>query len=202
MFRIGLTGGIGSGKNLVADLLMRRGVPVVDADAVAHALTAPGGAAMPAIRQAFGDTVIRPDGALDRDVMRSLIFSDQSLRVRLEALLHPMIYNEMKRQAALAQGPYAVFAVPLLVESGRWRHRVQRICVVDCEPATQVARVQVRSGLTPEVIERIMSAQATRDDRLAAADDVVFNGADTSLDELAASVDALHDKWLALAAQR
>ena len=157
---------------------------------------------MPAIQQAFGDSVVRSDGALDRDVMRSLIFSDQSLRVRLEALLHPMIYNEMKRQAALAQGPYTVFAVPLLVESGRWRERVQRICVVDCEPATQVARVQSRSGLTPEVIGRIMSTQATRDQRLAVADDVVFNGADISIEQLTQSVSELHDKWLALAAQK
>jgi len=108
----------------------------------------------------------------------------------------------MKRQAALQTGPYAVFAVPLLVESGRWRERVHRICVVDCEPSVQMARVQLRSGLTPEVIERSMSTQATRESRLAAADDVVFNGAGTSLDVLAQSVNALHAKWLSLAAQQ
>lgn len=200
MLHIGLTGGIGSGKSLVADLLAKHGAAIVDADIVAHTLTGPAGNAMPVIRQAFGNSVVRSDGGLDRDVMRSLIFSDQSLRIQLEALLHPMIYTEMKRLAAQAQGPYTVFVVPLLIESGRWRERVQRICVVDCEPATQLERVQLRSGLTPEVIGRIMSAQATRGDRLAAADDVVFNGANTSLKELEASVVSLHAEWLALAA--
>ena len=200
MLKIGLTGGIGSGKSKVADTLAEWGAPIIDTDLIAHQLTVPEGAAMPAIRQAFGDEVVAPDGALDRAAMRALAFRDPEARGRLEGILHPMIGQQAIAQAAGVRAPYVVFVVPLLVESGqRWLSRVDRICVVDCSPATQVARVRARSGLTPEVIERIMSVQASRQARLAVADDIVDNDAHVALDALRAQVRALHEKWLRLA---
>lgn len=200
MLKIGLTGGIGSGKSKVADMLAEWGVPIIDTDVIAHALTGPGGEAIPAIRQAFGDEVVSADGALDRAAMRSLAFRDPAARTRLEGILHPMIGQQALAQAQGVRAPYAVFVVPLLVESGeRWLSRVDRVCVVDCEPATQVARVQSRSGLTPDVIERIMLVQASRQARLAVADDVVDNELHVSLDALQGQVRALHENWLQLA---
>ncbi|NYT64566.1 dephospho-CoA kinase [Alcaligenaceae bacterium] len=195
MLKIGLTGGIGSGKSLVADFFAQWGAAVIDTDLIAHQLTQPGGAAMPSIRQAFGDVVISPDGALNRAAMRELVFADSAQRTRLEAIIHPLIASETERQAASAAGCYQVFVVPLLVESGRWRSKVDRICVVDCEPETQIARVQSRSGLTPEVIGRIMSAQATRAARLAVADDVVDNGASVTFSQLKQRALELHNSW-------
>lgn len=199
MLKIGLTGGIGSGKSKVADMLAEWGAPIIDTDVIAHQLTGPGGAAMPAIRQAFGDAIAAPDGALDRAAMRALAFRDPQARTRLEGILHPLIGEQVLEQADAVRTPYVVFVVPLLVEAGeRWLKRVDRVCVVDCDPATQVARVQARSGLTPEVIERIMSVQASRQARLAVADDVVDNGANVELEALRAQVCALHEKWLGL----
>jgi len=202
MYKIGLTGGIGSGKSLVADLLQHWGAAIVDTDAIAHELTAPGGQAIPALREAFGPQVIAQDGSLDRRAMRDAAFRDASVRTRLEAILHPMIRQVTEERAARAQGCYLVFVVPLLVESGRWRDKVDRICVVDCDAETQVARVQARSGLTPEAIARIMSAQASREDRLAVADDVVLNDAGTPLEALSERVRVLHDQWCRLAGQK
>lgn len=201
MFNIGLTGGIGSGKSRVADLLAEWGASVVDTDEIARALTAAGGAAMPAIKREFGPGALTPDGALNRDWMRERAFADPQVRLRLEALLHPVIGQETERQAAAARGPYLVFVVPLLVESiARWRDRVDRICVVDCDPETQVARVRSRSGLTDSAIRRIMAAQAARASRLAVADDVINNDGATSPEQLRAQAKTLHDRWLALAA--
>lgn len=200
MLKIGLTGGIGSGKSKVADMLEQWGAGIIDTDVIAHQLTAPEGAAMPAIQQAFGAEVVTPEGALDRAAMRALAFRDPQARTRLEGILHPMIGEQVLAQAACAQAPYVVFVVPLLVESGRrWIERVDRVCVVDCSPATQVARVQTRSGLTPEVIERIMSVQVSRQARLAVADDVVDNDEHVTLEALRAQVRELHEKWLRLA---
>lgn len=201
MFNIGLTGGIGSGKSRVADMLGEWGASVVDTDEIARALTAAGGAAMPAIEREFGPAALTADGALNRDWMRERAFADPQVRQRLEALLHPVIGQETERQAAAARGPYLVFVVPLLVESiARWRDRVDRICVVDCDPETQVARVRSRSGLTDSAIRRIMAAQAARASRLAVADDVINNDGATSPDQLRAQAKTLHDRWLALAA--
>ena len=200
MLKIGLTGGIGSGKSKVADFFASWGASIIDTDVIAHGLTAPGGAAIDAIRAEFGQAVIAADGSLDRKVMRELVFEDSGARVRLEAILHPMIGQVTRAQAQRAQGCYLVFVVPLLIESGRWRDKVDRICVVDCDPATQVARVKLRSGLTHEAIERIMSVQVGREARLAAADDIVLNDGDTTLDELEARSRALHDAWCKLAA--
>ncbi|HLU18813.1 MAG TPA: dephospho-CoA kinase [Pusillimonas sp.] len=202
MLKIGLTGGIGSGKTQVADFFASWGASVIDTDAIAHQLTAPGGAAIGPIRAEFGPQAIAPDGSLDRRAMRELVFADPDARRRLEAILHPMIRQVTREQAQQATGCYLVFVVPLLIESGRWRDEVDRICVVDCDPATQVARVQARSGLTQEAIERIMSVQVGREARLAAADDIVLNDGGTTLDELEARSRALHDAWCKLAARR
>ncbi len=196
---IGLTGGIGSGKSAVADLFAERGIAVVDTDAIAHALTAPSGAAMPAIRAEFGNGVAGADGALDRAAMRGIVFADPAARKRLEAILHPMIRIESERRLAAASSPYAILMVPLLIESGAYRERVKRIAVVDCAEATQIARVMERNGLARREVERILAAQASRAERLAAADDVIDN--DGALQRLAPQIERLHVSYLALAAR-
>ncbi len=195
---IGLTGGIGSGKSAAAALFAERGITVVDTDAIAHALTAPGGAAMPAIRAEFGDAVAGADGALDRAAMRAIVFADPGARKRLESILHPMIRAESERLLAAdgARAPYAILMVPLLVESGDYRKRVDRVAVVDCAEATQIARVMNRNGLARAEVERILAAQATRAERLAAADDVIDN--DGELAALAPQIERLHVRYLAL----
>jgi len=202
MYTIGLTGGIGSGKTRVADLLQGWGAAVIDTDQIAHELTAPGGEAIAPLREAFGDEVITPEGAMDRAVMRERVFTDPVLRRRLESIIHPMIGAVTERRAICADGAYLVLVIPLLVESGRWRDRLDRLCVVDCDEATQRLRVQERSGLTQPMIERIMSAQASREARLAAADDVLFNGAGVSVDDLEGLTRALHDQWCQRAANK
>jgi len=194
-FSIGLTGGIGCGKTTVADMFGALGASLVDTDEIAHALTAPGGAAMPAILAAFGAGFATPDGALDRAKMRALVFADPGARGRLEAILHPRIREATAAAAALASGPYVIFVVPLLIESGTWRERVTRVLAIDCSEATQVARVIARSGLPESQVRAIMAAQVTREQRLAAADDVVVN--DDGLDALAPQVARLHAFYLA-----
>jgi len=200
MFPIGLTGGIGSGKSLVADLLHDLGAAIIDTDVIAHALTAPGGAAMGAIRAAFGAGVLRTDGALDRARMREQVFSSAPARQRLQDILHPMILREAQDMAAQTHGVYTVFVVPLLIETEHWHAQVKRICVVDCEESTQRQRVHARSGLTFDQIARIMQSQASRQERLAIADDVIHNGAATTLDGLRQQISALHRRWQTLAA--
>jgi dephospho-CoA kinase len=190
---LGLTGGIGSGKSTVARQLQALGAVVIDADAIARSVTAPGGAAMPAIQATFGPDFVSADGALNRDHMRQRVFSDPQAKHRLEAIVHPLVGEETARQvrAALAlRAQIIVFDVPLLVESAHWRDRVDRILVVDCLPATQVRRVVARNGLAPEAVERIIAAQATREQRRAIADWVIFNE-DLTLDALLAQVDDL-----------
>lgn len=195
MLKIGLTGGIGSGKTQVANCFAKWGASVIDTDEIAHALTAPDGQAIPQIRDAFGATVIGPDGALDRAAMREQVFRDPSARQQLEGILHPLIAAQAETLGSRADGCYLVVVVPLLVESGHWRDRVDRICVVDCDPDTQIARVQSRSGLTLDTIERIMSVQASRQQRLAAADDVIHNGAQTTISMLEQQARRLHQQW-------
>lgn len=203
-FIIGLTGGIGSGKSAAADLFAELGAAVVDTDTIAHELTAPGGAAIPGIRAAFGDAVIAQNGALDRAAMRKRVFADPEAKVNLEAILHPMIRAESDRRCAEARTPYVVLVVPLLVESGGYstgtssgrRSRVQRVAVVDCPEETQVARVMARSGLSVEEARSIMAAQVSRLERLAAADDVIDNSGDLS--ELRVQIEHLHRMYLKL----
>jgi len=198
-FSVGLTGGIGSGKSTIAAMFHRRGAGIVDADALVHELIAPGGAAIPALRDAFGAAAIAPDGGLDRARMRALAFSDPQARQRLEAIVHPrvrLLSNE--RAAALkASSPYIVFVVPLLVESGNWRERVRRVLVVDCSEAAQLARVCARPGMDAATAQAIMRTQATRQARLAAADDVLFNEA--PLAHVETRVAELHQRYAALA---
>lgn len=190
--RIGLTGGIGSGKSTVAQALVSLGgFRLVDTDAISRALTQPGGAAMPLIAQRFGARFVGADGALDRPAMRALAFQDPSARQALEAILHPLIGEETERQALQADpGQRVVFDVPLLVESGRWRQKLQRVLVVDCEETTQVQRVMQRSGLDEAQVRAIMAQQATRAQRRAAADAVVYNEG-LGLDQLHQEVAAL-----------
>lgn len=195
MFKLGLTGGIGSGKTYVANLLAGWGASVIDTDQIAHALTAPEGLAIAPIRETFGADLIGPDGALDRARMRELVFATPAKRTALEGILHPLIAQEVFVQAQAATGLYAVFVVPLLVESGRWRDRIDRLCVVDCEETTQIERVQARSGIPIDTIRRILAAQATRAQRLAVADDIIVNSANTTLEELEKQVLVLHEGW-------
>ena len=178
--RIGLTGGIGSGKSTVAAMLAELGARVIDTDALARALTAPGGAAIEPIRTAFGPRFITPDGALDRAAMRELVFSDAGAKARLEAIQHPLI-QQAARQAAeqAAAGQHVVFDVPLLVESAAyWREQVDKILVVDCAPDVQIARVMRRSGWRAEDVARVIALQASRAQRLALADAVIRNDGD------------------------
>lgn len=193
-FSVGLTGGIGCGKTTVADMFAALGASVIDTDQIAHSLTAPHGAAMPALLAEFGEDFATPEGALDRAKMRALVFSDATARARLEAILHPRIRDATAAAAAIATGPYTIFVVPLLIESGTWRERVTRVLAIDCSEETQVARVMTRSGLSAEQVRAIMAAQVTRAQRLAAADDVVNN--DEGLDELRPQVERLHAHYL------
>ncbi|PWB41648.1 MAG: dephospho-CoA kinase [Rhodocyclales bacterium] len=197
-FLVGLTGGIGSGKSAASSLFESLGAAVVDTDVIAHELTAPGGAAIESIRNAFGDEVIDARGALDRAAVRRKVFADASAKARLEAILHPMIRAEADRRSAAARAPYVVLVVPLLVESGGYRSRVRRVAVVDCPEEVQVARVMTRSGLSAEEARAIMAAQISREQRLAVADDVIDNGGD--LAALRPQVEALHRRYLEMAA--
>jgi dephospho-CoA kinase len=193
-FVVGLTGGIGSGKSAVAALFAELGADIVDTDAIAHQLTGRGGAAIEPIRAAFGGSVITPEGALDRAAMRRLVFSDPAAKQRLEAILHPMIRGEADLRCVSAQGAYVILVVPLLVETGSYRGRVDRILVVDCAEETQVARTMARSGLSEADVRSIIAVQAGREARLAAADDVIDNDGD--LDALRVQVEALHRRYL------
>jgi dephospho-CoA kinase len=179
--RIGLTGGIGSGKSTVARLLVACGAVLVDADAIARQVTAAGGAAVKEIASQFGDQVITAEGAMDRDRMRQLAFNNPAARQRLEDIIHPLVRQETMRQseqavkAATGGEACIVFDIPLLVESGRWRQQVDHVLVVDCSEATQIARVMARNGWTQEAVEKIMAGQASREQRLAAADSCIYN---------------------------
>ena len=195
-FSVGLTGGIGCGKSTVADMFAARGAAVIDTDQIAHSLTAPHGAAMPALLAEFGAEFATPDGALDRAKMRALVFSDDTARARLEAILHPKIRDATAAAAAIATGDYLIFVVPLLIESGTWRGRVSRVLAIDCPEQVQVARVMARSGLAEAQVRAIMAAQVTREQRRAAADDIILN--DDGLDALHPQVTVLHALYLSL----
>ncbi len=190
IFRLGLTGGIGSGKSTVARLLEKQGATVIDADAIAHELTVPNGRAMPAIAAVFGQVYLTTAGALDRAKMRTLAYSEPDSRKRLEAIIHPLVAQEIKNKSDLALesgGRCLVFDIPLLVESATWRQKVDHVLVIDCTPEVQVNRVMARNQLARSEIEKIIAAQAGRIRRLAAADSVIFNS-NLTLDELALEV--------------
>jgi dephospho-CoA kinase len=198
-FDVGLTGGIGCGKTTVADLFAARGASVIDTDRIAHSLTAPHGAAMPALVEEFGPEFATPDGALDRAKMRALVFADPGARARLEGILHPRIREATAAAALLATGPYVIFVVPLLIESGTWRERVARILAIDCPEEVQVARVMARNGLPEAQVRAIMAAQVTRAQRQAAADDIILN--DDGLEALLPQVERLHAFYIDEAAR-
>lgn len=196
-YTVGLTGGIGSGKSTVAGLFAKLGVHVIDTDEIAHELTRPGGDAIAPIRIAFGTMVIAPDGSLDRAGMRRLVFRDVQARKRLEAILHPLIRAESSSRVGRATSPYAILVIPLLVEGGVDRSRTARVLVVDCPETGQLERAMRRSGLPEAEVRAILASQATREQRLAAADDVIDNsGAPEALE---GQVSRLHEKYLTLA---
>nr|WP_315248557.1 dephospho-CoA kinase [uncultured Duganella sp.] len=195
-FAIGLTGGIGSGKSTVADMFAARGATIVDTDAIAHSMTAPNGPAMPAILHAFGPEFAGADGAMDRARMRALVFADAGAKARLEAILHPRIRDAALAAGAAASGSYVIYDVPLLIESGTWRARVTRVLAVDCAEEVQIARVMARNNLPEAQVRAIMAAQASRAQRLAAADDVIVNNA--GIADLEAQVERLHAHYLQL----
>lgn len=178
MKALGLTGGIGSGKSTVSAMLVELGAALIDADANARSVTAAGGAAIDAIRAQFGDALVTPEGALDRTRMRELAFRDPAAKRKLEAIVHPLVGDLGRQQAEAARAAghaSVVYDIPLLVESGRWRAQLDAVLVVDCLPATQVARVMQRSGLAEDAVQAIIAAQAPRALRLAAADAVIYN---------------------------
>ena len=193
---VGLTGGIGSGKSTVATMLTELGAHLVDTDAIARALTAPGGLAIPEIAAAFGDDFIDGDGAMNRDRMRELAFSDPGALMRLQAILHPLITQESEVQARQANpGQVVVFDVPLLAESGsRWKDRVDKVLVIDCTAETQIQRVMARSGWTREAVQAVLAKQATRESRCAVADHIILNDG-LSLEELRQEVKNVWRLW-------
>ena len=190
MIRLGLTGGIGSGKSTVANMLVAGGAELIDADAISRATTVAGGAAIAQIVACFGPQAITPEGAMNRDAMRQRVFADPTARLQLEAIIHPWVALESARlaeQARLAGGVLLVFDIPLLVESKRWRQQLGQVLVVDCEEALQVSRVVARSSWATDAVEKVMAQQASRRQRLAAADIVIYNQ-DLTLGELALQV--------------
>lgn len=193
---VGLTGGIGSGKSAVCREFERLAVPIVDADVVAREVVAPGSPGLEAVIAAFGHGILAPNGEIDRRELRRLIFDDNDKRARLEAILHPRIRERIHEQLALARTPYCILCVPLLVEKGGYDN-VNRILVIDCPTEVQIERVMVRDNLTRQQVEAIMRSQATRDERLRLADDVIENS--DRLEALRAQVEALHAKYTAIA---
>jgi dephospho-CoA kinase len=194
--RVGLTGGIASGKSTVASLFAGLGVPVIDTDAIAREVVAPGEPALRRIVAAFGEQVLTPQGTLDREKMRSRVFADADDRRRLEGILHPAILQEMERRSQQAGGTYQVLAIPLLVETGL-ANRVDRVLVVDTSETTQIDRLRSRDGSSEQEARAMLAAQASRTQRLARADDLIVNDGDRAA--LAAQVERLHDRYMALA---
>ncbi len=192
---LGLTGGIGSGKSTVASMLVKLGATLVDTDSIARWLTAPGGAAIPAIASTFGPEFIAADGALDRARMRELAFRDASAKTRLEQILHPQIGARAAEEAQNAATPVVVFDVPLLAESSTWRSRVARVLVVDCGESTQIERVSQRVGWSADAARSVVAQQASRSQRRAVADAVIHNDG-LALSALADQVEFLWSRWV------
>jgi dephospho-CoA kinase len=197
LLRIGLTGGIASGKSTVTQRFAELGVPVIDADVASRNVVQPGTPGLALVVQRFGVGVLDADGRLDRRALRNLIFEDSSLRRALDAILHPLIRADMEREAAQAQGPYVIMAIPLLVEGGGAGKRVDRVLVVDADETLQIQRLQARDGSSEDEARAILNSQASRAARLAAADDVLLNTG--SVADLRQAVDRLHEQYLQLA---
>jgi dephospho-CoA kinase len=207
-FVVAITGGIGCGKSTVAKLFEALGITVIDSDALAHALTSPGGAAIPAIAEAFGDKFIESDGRMNRTAMRQLVFSDTLAKAKLESILHPLIRASSAKalQDAVTKSPYVMVDIPLLVETAEqpqsWAKRAQRILVIDCPVAVQIDRVIQRSvtntgiAITAMEVQSIINKQASREAKLALATDVIVN--DRTASELPAQVLALHNQYMRL----
>ncbi len=196
-FKVGITGGIGSGKSTVCRLFAQWNVTIIDADAISHELTGPGGKAITAIRAAFGSQSINAEGGMDRAYMRQLAFDDAGARHQLQAIIHPLISQEMASKTASATGDYVIYDIPLLVESiNKYKDFLDVICVVDCEVSEQLLRVKSRSGLSDEAIRNIIKAQASREQRLAVANEVIFNGSGVTHEQLEQRAFELHQKWL------
>jgi len=195
---VGVTGGIGSGKSSAAALFAELGACIVDTDEIAHALTAAGGRAIPAVTAAFGPAAIAADGSMNRPAMRELVFADPSRRKILEDILHPLIRAEAGDRVARSPAPYAMLVVPLLLETRGYPDLVRRVLVIDCDESLQVSRTMQRSGLTAAAVRAIMAAQLPRQERLSRADDVLRNDGDIA--DLRRQVAELHQRYLALAA--
>lgn len=196
-FVVALTGGIGSGKSLVSDAFAKLGATVIDTDQIARELTGIDGAAMPAIVKQFGNDVLLPDGTLDRNRLRDLVFRDSRKKLQLERILHPMIHAEAAKQIRDSVGPYVILVVPLLIETDTFWDVAARILVIDCDEQLRIERVMRRNGLSRDQVMAIMRAQASRQDRLALADDVISN--DGTIDEILPQVSRLHEKYLQFA---
>lgn len=195
-FIIGLTGGIGCGKSSATNFFAAHGIDIIDTDQIAHELTQPTGKAVDIIQKTFGTELVTKDGALDRSRMRKLVFSNQSLKDKLEAILHPLIYQEVVRRISFASSAYIIVAVPLLLETKEFQKLVDRVLVIDCTEQLQISRTIARSKLNEQEVRAIMATQASRKDRLAQADDIIVN--DQDLDYLHNQVEMLHLKYLAL----
>jgi len=196
MLIIGLTGGIGCGKSTVAGYFAQQGIPVIDADQLARELVAPGSPALKEIADAFGPDTLLADGSLDRPQLRRRVFADPTQRRRLETILHPRIYAEMRRRTQALQAPYCIWVIPLLLETGKTA-LVERVLVVDTPESLQRQRVLARAGMDEDTLEAILRSQVSRGERLHAADDIIVNNAD--LTHLQQQVSALHHQYLALA---
>ena len=194
--RIGLTGGIASGKSTVAELFADLGIAVIDTDVIAREVVRPGQPALIEIRRFFGNSVFKDDGTLDRSALRQLIFSDDAARAQLEAILHPLIQEETIQRVNAASGSYIVIVVPLLADSPLREH-LDRVLVVDCDEATQIERLLTRDAETEDQARRILAAQASREQRLLIADDVIHNN--STIEAISTQVSAIHDRYVALA---
>jgi dephospho-CoA kinase len=196
MLRIGLTGGIGSGKSTVCRLFAALGIPVIDSDLITHELVVPGEEALEQLAAAFGPDILDGEGALDRAALRERVFRDEAMRKRLEAILHPLIRKQLHNRLAALDAPYVIIAIPLLLEKG-WQAEVDRILVVDADEAAQIERTVMRDGVSREMVQRIMQAQVSRAERVEAADDIIYNN--EKRDALKARVDELHQQYLKIA---
>ena len=196
MFKVGLTGGIGAGKSTVARFFAELGVPIIDADTVAHALVAKGQPALLNIQRAFGDSILASDGTLNRAKLRDIIFTDSNQKQRLEAILHPLIYTSLQQQADALKTPYCILAIPLLFETNM-THFVDRVLGIDCPVACQISRVMTRDQLSAEKIQAILNSQISRAERHAKADDIIDNS-NIPNKSLAEQVKTLHNLYLSI----